>query len=186
MPISSNDLKVNEQIRAPQVRLIGANGDQLGVLPLREALRVAREYGLDLVEVAPQAEPPVCRVQDYGKLRYEQAKKAREGHKASKSSEVREIRFRPNIGQHDLDAKVRKAKELLTEDGDKVKVSVFFRGREMSHPDLGMQLLRKIAETLKEDAKLEKPPMMEGRAITMVLVPANPKFAPAVQTTEAQ
>lgn len=170
----------------PQVRVISATGEQLGVLPTREALRVAREQGLDLVEVAPNENPPVCRILDYGKLRYLQAKKDRESKKTQKVTELREVRFRPNIGDHDLEAKIRKARELLG-DGAKVKVSVFHRGREMTHLELGLGLLKRVAEAVKDEAKLEKPPAVEGRSLTMVLAPGAAKVAAraeAGKTTE--
>lgn len=169
VPISK-DYRINERINVPQVRVISDTGDQLGVIPTREALRIAREQGLDLVEVAPQAVPPVCRILDYGKLRYLTSKKEKESRKTQKVTELREVRFRPNIGEHDLDAKIRKTKELLDE-GAKVKVSVFHRGREMSHLELGMNLLKRVADAVKDDSKLEKPPAVEGRSLTMVLQP---------------
>ncbi|MFQ5861187.1 MAG: translation initiation factor IF-3, partial [Dehalococcoidia bacterium] len=140
--------RVNARITVPQVRLIGSAGEQLGIVSREEALRLAMEQGLDLVEVAPQAEPPVCRILDYGRLRYLQAKKEREARKGQRSTALRQVRFRPNISDHDLSAKVRKARELL-EGGAKVKVSVFFRGREVTHPENGMVLLKRVAEELK-------------------------------------
>ncbi len=138
----------------------------------RDALNYARERDLDLVEVAPNANPPVCRVLDYGRLKYLQAKKEREAKKGHKSAELREVRVRPRIGEHDVDVKVRKVKELLDQ-GDKVKISVFFRGREQAHPELGIAVLRRIAEELKEQAKLERPPTQEGRAVNIVLIPVG-------------
>lgn len=141
-------------------------------MPLAEALQSARQDGVDLVEVAPNADPPVCRLLDYGKLRYLYSKKERESKKAQKNTELREVRFRPNIGEHDLDAKLRKVKEFI-DDGSKVKLTVRFRGREAVHQQLGLSLLKKVADDLKEEVRLEKPPAMEGRALSMILIP-NP------------
>ncbi len=141
-------------------------------MPLDRALQMAREGGVDLVEVAPNADPPVCRLLDYGKLRYLYSKKERESKKAQKNTELREVRFRPNIGDHDLDAKLRKVKEFI-DDGSKVKLTVRFRGREAVHQQLGLSLLKKVADDLKEEVRLEKPPAMEGRALSMILIP-NP------------
>lgn len=154
------------------MRVIGENGEQLGVLPFRQALQMAREQDLDLVEVAPNTDPPVCRLLDYGKLRYLYSKKERESKKGQKSTELREIRFRPNIGEHDLQAKLRKVKELI-EDGAKVKITVRFRGREATHQQLGLSVLKKVADELKDEVRLEKPPAMEGRALSMILIPAQ-------------
>jgi translation initiation factor IF-3 len=139
-------------------------------MPLAQALDLARQRELDLVEVSGNADPPVCRILDYGKLRYLHAKKVRESKKSQKSNIMREVRFRPNIGAHDLEAKTRKVKKLLG-DGTKVRVAVFFRGREVTHPELGMALLRRVADELKEEAKLERPPTMEGRALAIILTP---------------
>jgi len=158
----------------PQVHVIGNNGQPLGVMPIQEALRLAREQELDLVEVAPAASPPVCRILDYGKLKYLQGKKERETRKGRKAAEMREVRVKPRIGDHDIEAKVRKVRELLN-DGAKVKVSVIFRGREITHPELGIQLLRRIAEEVQEDGKLEGPPAQLGRFLTVVLAPAKKK-----------
>ncbi len=139
-----------------------------------QAMQMARQNGVDLVEVAPNADPPVCRLLDYGKLRYLYSKKERESKKTQKNTELREVRFRPNIGVHDLEAKLRKVKELI-EDGSKVKLTVRFRGREAVHQQLGLSLLKRVADDLKEDVRLEKPPSMEGRALSMILIPSAPK-----------
>ncbi len=154
--------------------VIAEGGEQLGVLSLAEALEAARERGVDLVEVAPNGSPPVCRLLDYGKLRYLYSKKEREAKKSQKNTALREVRFRPNIGTHDFSSKVRKVKELI-QDGSKVKVAVVFRGREQSHAQLGMTLLKKVADELQEEARLEKPPGMEGRAMSIILVPSARK-----------
>ena len=150
-------------------------GEQLGVMPTRDALSMAEERGLDLVEVAPAASPPVCRLMDYGRFRYEATRKEREARKSRKgkvTNELREVRFRTRIGEHDRSAKTRMVKRLL-EEGSKVKVTVMFRGREISHPELGMVLLRSVATDLVDDARLERPPGFEGRWLSMILSP-NP------------
>ena len=139
-------------------------------MSVQDAMSLAQEKNLDLVEVSATADPPVCRILDYGKLRYMHAKKVKESKKSQKSTTMREVRFRPNIGTHDLEAKTRKVKDLL-DDGTKVRVAVFFRGREMTHPELGMSLLKRVAEQLKDDARLERPPTMEGRALAIILAP---------------
>jgi translation initiation factor IF-3 len=139
-------------------------------MSIQEAVRAARFADLDLVEVAPNSEPPVCRLLDYGKLRYLTSKKERESKKGQKSTDLREVRFRPNIGAHDLDSKTRKVKELI-QDGSKVKLTVRFRGREATHQQLGLSVLKRVADDLKDDVRLEKPPALEGRALSMILIP---------------
>lgn len=158
--------------------VIGSDDEQLGVMPVPEAIRVARENGLDVVEVAPNTDPPVCRLMDYGKFRYEQAKKEREARKSQKSSAMREVRMRTRIGDHDMQRKTGKIREFLAE-GDKVKVSVQFRGREMTHPEIGNQLLGKVARSLMDSARVETPPIMERRMMSMVLVPGRKDGAQA-------
>ena len=170
----AREYKSNESIRAPKVRVIGESGEQLGVMTLGDAIQMARQQELDLVEVAPNADPPVARMLDYGKLRYLYSKKERESRKSQKSTELREVRFRPNIGQHDLDAKLRKVKEFIG-DGAKVKLTVRFRGRESVHQQVGLGLLKRVAEDLKDEIRLEKPPSMEGRALSMILIPNTTK-----------
>jgi translation initiation factor IF-3 len=140
-------------------------------MPLERALQMARQNDVDLVEVAPNSDPPVCRLLDYGKLRYLSAKKERESRKTQKNTELREVRFRPNIGKHDLDAKLRKVREFI-DDGAKVKLTVRFRGREAVHQQLGLSLLKRVADDMKDDVRLEKPPAMEGRALSMILIPS--------------
>ena len=142
----------------------------------QEALRIARERNTDLVEVAPTAVPPVCRLMDYGRFKYETAKKEREQRKHQHTAELREIRLRPKIDSHDLEFKARQAHEFLSE-GDKVKVSVLFRGREMSHPDLARDLLERFTGNLKEVASIERPPLMEGRTMTLILAPQQVRAA---------
>ena len=154
-------LRVNERIIAREVRLVGEKGEQLGIMPLAQARELARRQNLDLVEVAATAVPPVCRLLDYGKYKYEQAKKEREARKSQKVSLLREIRLRPKIGAHDFEAKARKARKLLGE-GDKVKVVVLFRGREITHPELGWKLLQRMAESLQEAASPEGKPSVSS------------------------
>ena len=157
-----------------QVRLIGANGQNIGVVPIQEALRIAREQERDLVEVSPQADPPVCRIMDYGKFLYEQHKKEREARKAQKVIEVKEIRLRPKTDPHHRGFKVRDARRWL-EQGMKVKVRIRFRGREITHPDIARQDMTEIAEELKDVAEVEVVPNMDGRTMLMVLAPAPKK-----------
>ncbi len=140
----------------------------------RRALQMARDAEVDLVEVAPNSEPPVCRLLDYGKLLYLSSKKDKESKRGQKNTDQKEVRFRPNIGTHDLDAKVRKVREFIG-DGSKVKLTVRFRGREAAHQQLGLSVLRRVADELKDDVRLERPPAMEGRALSMVLIPSLQK-----------
>jgi translation initiation factor IF-3 len=156
------------------VRVIDNNGEQMGIMSIADALDLAVQRELDLVEVSGNADPPVCRVLDYGKLRYLHSKKIKESRKAQKSTDLREVRFRPNIGVHDLDAKTRKIAQLLAE-GAKVRVAVFFRGREVTHPELGMALLKKITDEVKDNARLERSPSMERNNVSITLVPATAK-----------
>ena len=140
-------------------------------MDVRRALQLARDADVDLVEVAPNSDPPVCRLLDYGKLRYLTSKKERESKRGQKSNDLREVRFRPNIGTHDLDSKTRKVKELIL-DGSKVKLTVRFRGREAAHQQLGLAVLKRVADELKDEVKLEKAPALEGRALSMILIPS--------------
>ncbi len=162
--------RANEQIDAPEIRLIDYTGDNLGVVPIGEALARAEEVGLDLVEISPNAEPPVCKILDYGKLKYEEQKKRNVARKKQKIIEVKEIKMRPNIDVHDYDFKMRAIHRFLGE-GDKVKVTMRFRGREMAHQEIGMQVLERVRGDLEELAKVEQTPKMEGRQMTMVMVP---------------
>ena len=166
--------RVNDQITAQAVLVVDDKGNQLGELITEKALEMAIEKGLDLVEVAPSANPPVCRLLNYGKFRYEATRNEREARKASKTksnNSVREVRMKTRIGDHDREAKTRLVKRLLTE-GSKVRVSVMFRGREVQHPQIGMALLKNVAEDLQEDALLEKAPSFEGRFLAMILAPS--------------
>jgi len=164
-------LRINESIRAKEVRLVGEKGEQLGIMPLYQAREVAKKHNLDLVEVAATAVPPVCRILDYGKYRYEQAKKERELRKSQKVSALREIRLRPKIDNHDFEAKARSVRKLL-DAGNKVRVTVMFRGREITHPDIGWRLLQRMSESLKELASVERQPLMEGKRMFIILSPA--------------
>ena len=159
---------INEQIRDREVRLIGEEGEQLGVMSSREAQKLADEAGLDLVKIAPTAKPPVCKIVDYGKYRYEQARKEKEARKKQKTIEIKEIRLSPNIDTNDLNTKINAAKKFLTK-GDKVKVTLRFRGREMAHMNASKHILDDFAEALTEIAVVEKPAKVEGRSMTMVL-----------------
>ncbi|MBI4329236.1 MAG: translation initiation factor IF-3 [Chloroflexi bacterium] len=168
------EYRINRTIRAREVFLITESGERPGVVPLAQALARAEETGLDLVEVAPNAAPPVCRIMDYGKFQYEQSKKEKEARRSHKTSGLGEIRLRPKIGQHDVDFKVRTIRKLL-EEGDKVKVMVLFRGREQSYPDLAIALLGRVVEPVNDISIVESPPKMEGRAMNIVLIPRKGK-----------
>ena len=159
---------INEQIRDREVRLIGVNGEQLGIMPSREAMRLAEEAELDLVKIAPTAKPPVCKIIDYGKYRYELARKEKEAKKKQKVVEIKEIRMSPNIDTNDLNTKINAAKKFL-EKGNKVKVTLRFRGREMAHMQSSRHILDDFAESLADAAVIEKAPKVEGRSISMVL-----------------
>ncbi len=168
--ISKRTYRINEAIRAKEVRLIDEEGKQIGILPLEEALEEARARDLDLVEVAPNANPPVCRIMDYGKYLYLRAKRERKARKGKKGKEVKEIRLRPKTGEHDVAFKIRYARRFLT-DGCKVKVYVSFRGREITYPELGLRLLEKVATELEDVASVEQQPRMVGRGLLMLLKP---------------
>ena len=165
---NSKELQINEEIRDKEVRLIGVEGDQLGIVTTSEAMRQAIEKNLDLVKIAPQAQPPVCRIMDYGKYRLEQAKKEKEARKNQKTVEIKEIRMSLNIDTNDFNTKVNHTIRFL-KGGDKVKVSVRFRGREMTHTNLGNGLLERFKEACSEYGVVEKPPKMEGRSLSMVV-----------------
>jgi translation initiation factor IF-3 len=170
--ISASNYRVNDDIRIPQVRLIGPDGNNLGVVDTQEALNIALKAELDLVEVAPNAEPPVCRVMDYGKFIYERAKKEREARKAQTKIEVKEIRLRPKTNEHHRYLRVRDARRWLN-DGNKVKVRIRFRGREIDYPEIALQDLKEVAEDLADVAIVEQAPLMEGRTMLMVLAPGK-------------
>ena len=164
------ELQVNEAIRAREVRLVDENGEQLGIKPLREALRIAQERNLDLVNVAPTARPVVCRIMDYGRFKYEQSKKEREARKKQHIISVKEIRFSPTIELHDLETKARAASQFL-KDGDRIKVTVRFRGRQIAHANLGRDALLQFYSLIKDEANMDREPNMEGRNMIMFLSP---------------
>ena len=161
---------MNQEIDIPRVRLVGADGEMVGVVAIRDAIRAADEVGLDLVEVSPNADPPVCKILDYGKYKYEAQKKANEARKKQKIIEVKEIKLRPNIDDNDYHVKMRNARRFL-EAGDKVKVTLRFRGREMAHQELGMNVLTRVRDELEELTKVELFPKLEGRQMVMVIAP---------------
>jgi translation initiation factor IF-3 len=181
----TREFRINDRIRVREVRLIDDEEGQIGIVPVQQALQMARDKGLDLVEVAPNAVPPVCRILDYGKFKYEQSKKEREARKHQHNVVLREIRMKPKIDDHDVDFKTRTVEKLLKE-GDKVKVSVMFRGREVTHPQIGRALLDRIYERVKEVSTVEKPPSMEGRFMTMILAPGQSKAAKEAQKPKSQ
>ncbi|MEP2781377.1 MAG: translation initiation factor IF-3 [Pseudoruegeria sp.] len=162
--------RVNERIRAPEIRLIGAEGENVGVVHPAKAMDLAAEAGLDLVEISPNATPPVCKIMDFGKFKYEQQKRESEARKKQKTIEVKEVKFRPNTDVHDYGVKMRNVLKFL-ENGDKVKISLRFRGREMAHQNLGRELLERVAVDVKEHGKVESIPKMEGRQMIMMIGP---------------
>ncbi|HOV46470.1 MAG TPA: translation initiation factor IF-3 [Exilispira sp.] len=162
-------MRKNEEIMASEVRVIGEDGEQLGVLPLKKAIELAFEKGLDLVEISPNAEPPVCRIIDFGKFRFERERKAKEAKKNQKQVEIKEIRFTATIEEHDIEVKLKKAREFL-EDGDKVLFKLRFRGREIVHSDVGVQLFEKIIQDLDDVGIVEKRPFIEGKFLTMMMI----------------
>jgi translation initiation factor IF-3 len=166
----TDDVNVNERIHAKVVRLIGADGQQLGIMPTQEAMDKAIQEGLDLVEVAPNSDPPVCKIMDYGKYKYQTSKKLQEGKKKSKTLQLKEVRVRPHTDEHDLEFKIKNIKKFL-EKKDKVKVTVLFKGREMAYMDTGVALLGRITQDVAEQGTVEQPPTKEGWRLTMVLIP---------------
>ncbi|MFQ5677850.1 MAG: translation initiation factor IF-3 [Gemmatimonadota bacterium] len=168
--MTQDELRVNDRIRISPVRLIDEAGEQVGILPTEEARSLARERGMDLVEVAPNARPPVCRLMDYGKFKYEQARKAREAKKKQHLIQVKEVKMRPKIEEHDFDFKLRHARRFL-EEGDKVKFTLMFRGREVTHPELGERVLARVVEQLQDVAGVETGISHEGRTMTLLMAP---------------
>ncbi|RLB33134.1 MAG: translation initiation factor IF-3 [Deltaproteobacteria bacterium] len=167
----TNQVRVNERVNASAVRLISAEGKQLGIVSSREALRVAQEQGLDLVEVAPDSNPPVCRIMDYGKFKYETAKKVQEARKKARGVQVKEIKFRPHTDEHDLGYKIKNLRKFL-EKKHRVKLTVFFRGREMAYIEPGVALLKRVAEEVEDLANVDHGPTQEARnRVTMILIP---------------
>lgn len=167
-------MRLNGEIKCPRVRLIGADGEQVGIVASREALQIAYDADLDLVEISPQAEPPVCRIMDYGKFKFEEAKRQQIAKKKQKQIQVKEVKFRPGTDQGDYQVKLRNLTRFL-EGGDKAKITVRFRGREMAHRELGMELLKRIEKDLDELAVVEQFPKMEGRQMVMVMSPRKKK-----------
>jgi translation initiation factor IF-3 len=163
---------VNEKIRAPEVRVIGHDGQQLGIIPIRKALELAAMEHLDLVEVAPNAAPPVCKVMDYGKFKYQQNKRSQEAKKKQTVIQVKEVKIRPKTDEHDLQVKIRHIKRFLAQK-DKAKVTILFRGREIAYADQGMKVLERIREELKDEILIEQQPKMEGRNLIMILAPRS-------------
>lgn len=168
--ISTKDLHINEEIRDKEVRLIGDDGSQLGVVPLAQAQGLAAEKNLDLVKIAPQAAPPVCKIMDYGKYKFEQAKRDKEAKKNQKVIEIKEVRLSLNIDTNDFNTKVNRAIKFL-QDGDKVKAALRFRGREMAHPELGTQIMQRFTDAVAEVGSVEKQPKLEGRSMVMFVSP---------------
>ncbi|MGE5380247.1 MAG: translation initiation factor IF-3 [Methylocystaceae bacterium] len=176
---------MNEEIKVREVRLVGEDGEQLGIVPIKQALDLAEERNLDLVEVAPGAKPPVCRIMDFGKFCYEQSKREKEARKKQRIITVKEVKMRPNIERHDMEVKAANARRFL-EDGDKVKVTIMFRGREVSHSELGSALCRRFAEELSALATVEKEPKLEGRNMTMFLTPRSDIAISKEEKTDAK
>lgn len=168
------ELLINDEIKASEVRVIGNDGSQLGVMSSKDAKKIAYERDLDLVEIAPQGNPPVCKIMDYGKYKFEQAKREKEARKNQKIVDTKEVRFSPSIDDHDFQTKFNSAVKFL-KSGDKVKVSVRFRGREMQHTSIGQQLLTKFSEQIKEYGVVDRPPKMEGRSMVMFISPVAKK-----------
>ncbi len=162
--------RVNRMIRVPKVRVIGPDGDQLGILDTQEALRIAQDKQLDLIEISPTARPPVCKIMDYGKFKYQQKKKSQEAKKNQSVIQVKEIKMRPSTDQHDFNFKLKHIARFITE-GNKVKVTIRFRGREVVHSDLGLNMLNKISQELEDRCTIDQAPKLEGRNMTMVLGP---------------
>src|ERR1700682_3947763 len=168
--MTANETRINDRIRARDVRLVDPEGQQLGIRPLPEALAIAREMDLDLVEVAPLANPPVCRIMDYGKFKFDEAQRQKESRRQGSSTGIKEMKYRPKIGSGDFDTKTRQVQKFLSE-GHKVKITIMFRGREVSHPELGKKILDQVAEKVAPGAKVEAAPKLDGRNIIMVLAP---------------
>ena len=176
-------MRINEEIRIREVRVTSATGEQLGIMATRDALRMAEEQHLDLVEVAPKAKPPVCRIMDFGKYRYEQQKREKEAKKKQKIITIKEVKLRPNIEQHDFDVKLKNALRFVQE-GNKVKVTIMFRGRELSHPELGKDVLSRVAEKLGDLVSIERSAKLEGKNMTMIVAPKAQKSSRPKQPTE--
>lgn len=172
--ISSKEQQINEEIRDKEIRVISDDGEQLGIMSAAEALKIAESKNLDLVKIAPAAKPPVCKIMDYGKFRFEKAKREKEAKKNQKTIEIKEIRLSLNIDTHDFETKINHARKFIAA-GNKVKVSIRFRGREMAHPDLGLVIMKRCAEACEDCASIEKPAKLEGRQMLMFLAPKSTK-----------
>ena len=170
LPISNKELQINEQIRDKELRVVDTDGSQLGIMSLQDALDLAEQRNLDLVKIAPQAKPPVCKIIDYGKFRFEQSKREKEQRKNQRVVEIKEVRLSLNIDTHDFETKKNHAVRFISE-GNKVKASIRFRGREMGHPELGQEIMRRFAEAMEDVANVEKAPKLEGRTMLMFLAP---------------
>jgi translation initiation factor IF-3 len=182
--IAAHEVRINDRIRAREVFLVGAEGEQLGVRPLPEALAQSREQELDLVEVAPNANPPVCRIMDYGRYVYEQEQRRRQSKRKATNVVIKEMKFRPKIDEHDYTTKMKHVVRFLGE-GNKVKLTIMFRGREMAHPELGMKILRRVADDVADFAVIESDPRQDGRNMTMVLHPVRKDGRKASSKAEA-
>lgn len=181
----SDEPRINEAIRCSHCRLIGVDGSQLGIFDIRDAQRVADDQGLDLVEIAPNAEPPVCRVMNYGKFKYEQEQKAKAARKNQVKIDVKEMKFRPKIDVGDYETKKKHVLRFLAS-GAKVKITIMFRGREMAHPEIGLNMLEKLAEDLKDVCTVEAPPKLEGRNMHMLVAPLRTSAKPAAKAATAE
>ncbi|MGH8998676.1 MAG: translation initiation factor IF-3 [Acidimicrobiia bacterium] len=175
--MATTDARINERIRAREVRLVGPDGAQIGVKALPEALHIARQHDLDLVEVAPNANPPVCKIMDYGKFKYEEDVRRKESRRKASNVVIKEMKFRPKIDEHDYTTKTKHVERFLGE-GSKVKITIMFRGREMAHPELGKKILDRIADQVRELGTVEAAPKQDGRNMVMVLAPAKKAEAP--------
>jgi translation initiation factor IF-3 len=173
LPTVKEGPRVNQEIKIPRVQLVDAEGNNRGIVPTEEAIKLAVDNGLDLVEIAPNADPPVCKILDYGRFKVQSQKKAAEARKKQKTVDVKEIKMRPNIDTHDYEVKMRSMRRFF-DDGDKVKVTLRVRGREMAHQELGMDLLMRVKDETQEIAKVEAEPRLEGRQMVMVLAPTAP------------
>ncbi len=173
-PPSKDEHRINERIRVPQVRLIDENGGQVGVVPTQQALMMAREKGLDLMEVSPGASPPVCKICDYGKFKYEKKKKEHQARKKQTVIKVKEVQLRPQTDEHDLDYKFKNVVQFLQE-GDKAKITIMFRGREIAYTEQGFKIMKRLQELVKDDAIIESPPKLEGKKMIMILAPSPNK-----------
>ena len=171
---SKQEQQINEEIRDKEIRVVTDDGEQLGIMSAAEALKIAESKNLDLVKIAPMAKPPVCKIMDYGKFRFEKAKKEKEAKKNQKTIEIKEIRLSLNIDTHDFDTKINHARKFISS-GNKVKVSIRFRGREMAHPELGLTIMNRCAEAMADCASVEKPAKLEGRQMLMFLAPKSSK-----------